>query len=568
MTSFVSNLEKNHCKKQSDTVHQKHLLKSCKVVLEDVCSLSVAEKLKTTVPASVKIHKGKLCRTEKAQLQNLEQKKPILWGKMNNTRWSKLDSPVHSNLNTCKHPSITEKVKTLKTLIYEEGSKIFGCQSSKQNKNLSNINRRTICSINLVKEKNIILAQISSSSIEQEISALRQLLHQSILDNHKLCNLSDDLHDSSLPVLPGLPPTPQIKKPFSSSTFKFSDFASVLHRRRNASAPGLNGISYKVYKKCTNILSFLFNYSVKASGNAYHPQQQVNTSIQKGCMEKVPGCWEHMLSIWTALKDARSEKADLATIWLDIASAYPSIPHRLIFFALERYGISPSWIAIVKKYYSALYSKSFSKSAPSKWHQHLKGILAGCTLSIILFLSGINVVLVYTLATSVSCYITSAKVSLPLIRAFMDDINLMSSSVPGRKILLDRCVTDLSWAKMDFRAEKSRSFVIIKGRSINSAPFSVIRPDNATDLSPFIPSIHNQPVRFLGRIIDGSISDRKSIDDLEEKLIDGLSVIDKSLYTSPQKLWILQHLLIPRIQWPLLIYEVSISSQLLPALNK
>ncbi|XP_057294717.1 uncharacterized protein LOC130623262 [Hydractinia symbiolongicarpus] len=478
MTSFVSNLEKNHCKKQSDTVHQKHLLKSCKVVLEDVCSLSVAEKLKTTVPASVKIHKGKLCRTEKAQLQNLEQKKPILWGKMNNTRWSKLDSPVHSNLNTCKHPSITEKVKTLKTLIYEEGSKIFGCQSSKQNKNLSNINRRTICSINLVKEKNIILAQISSSSIEQEISALRQLLHQSILDNHKLCNLSDDLHDSSLPVLPGLPPTPQIKKPFSSSTFKFSDFASVLHRRRNASAPGLNGISYKVYKKCTNILSFLFNYSVKASGNAYHPQQQVNTSIQKGCIEKVPGCWEHMSSIWTALKNARSEKADLATIWLDIASAYPSIPHRLIFFALERYGISP----------------------------------------------------IYTL---VSCYITSAKVSLPLIRAFMDDINLMSSSVPGRKILLDRCVTDLSWAKMDFRAEKSRSFVIIKGR-----------------------------------IIDGSISDRKSIDDLEEKLIDGLSVIDKSLYTSPQKLWILQHLLIPRIQWPLLIYEVSISSQLLPALNK
>ena len=46
---------------------------------------------------------------------------------------------------------------------------------------------------------------------------------------------------------------------------------------------------------------------------------------------------------------------------------------------------------------------------------------------------------------------------------------------------------------------------------------------------------------------------------LEEKLHDGLSLIDKSYFKDTQKLWILQHLLIPRIQWPLLIYEVSMS---------
>ena len=64
------------------------------------------------------------------------------------------------------------------------------------------------------------------------------------------------------------------------------------------------------------------------------------------------------------------------------------------------------------------------------------------------------------------------------------------------------------------------------------------------------------PVRFLGRIIDGSITDRKSVDELAEKLSDGLKIIDKSPFKGTQKLWILQHLLIPRIQWPLLIYEV------------
>ena len=43
-------------------------------------------------------------------------------------------------------------------------------------------------------------------------------------------------------------------------------------------------------------------------------------------------------------------------------------------------------------------------------------------------------------------------------------------------------------------------------------------------------------------------------------LQDGLNVIHKSSFSGSQKLWILQHLLIPKVQWVLLIYEVSISS--------
>ena len=167
---------------------------------------------------------------------------------------------------------------------------------------------------------------------------------------------------------------------------------SILNTRRNASAPGYNVIPYKVCKKCTKINSFLFNVFKSCVKNCVIPIQWryakeiyipksktpsesnikdfrpiallnvegkllfsliskrleahliannsfINTSIQKGCMEKVPGCWEHMSTIWSALKEARSNKSDLATIWLDIANAYGSIPHKLIFFALKRYGV-------------------------------------------------------------------------------------------------------------------------------------------------------------------------------------------------------------------------------------
>ena len=44
-----------------------------------------------------------------------------------------------------------------------------------------------------------------------------------------------------------------------------------------------------------------------------------------------------------------------------------------------------------------------------------------------------------------------------------------------------------------------------------------------------------------------------------KKLLDGLNIIDTSHFTGSQKLWFLQHLLIPCIQCPILIYEVPIS---------
>ena len=94
----------------------------------------------------------------------------------------------------------------------------------------------------------------------------------------------------------------------------------------------------------------------------------INTSVQKGCMNKVQGCWEHMSIMWPALKEACSTRSSLANIWLDIANSYGSIPHRLLCFALERYGVDPHWISLIKMYYSGTYSCSFSQSAQRSWH--------------------------------------------------------------------------------------------------------------------------------------------------------------------------------------------------------
>ena len=73
---------------------------------------------------------------------------------------------------------------------------------------------------------------------------------QETLDQCKSFNLFDTNYDTPLGNLEGLPPEPPLLKKFNKSSFSYDDFFVILATRRNASAPGLNGIPYKVYKKC------------------------------------------------------------------------------------------------------------------------------------------------------------------------------------------------------------------------------------------------------------------------------------------------------------------------------
>ena len=169
--------------------------------------------------------------------------------------------------------------------------------------------------------------------------------------------------------------------------------------------------------------------------------------------------------------------------------------HTLIVFALHRYDVSPQWIRLIETYYEGIFSKSFSESATSAWQRHQRGIFAGCTLSIILFLAGMNIILEYSMQTSVPKFTTN-NTTLPLLRAFMDDLSLMTTKVSGAQTLLSRCITALTWAGLEFRADKSCSIVIVKGRSMNTTPFSVSKTSVHPEVSSPIPSIHSRPIKF------------------------------------------------------------------------
>ena len=86
-----------------------------------------------------------------------------------------------------------------------------------------------------------------------------------------------------------------------------------------------------------------------------------------------------------------------------------------------------------------------------------------------MFLAAINVVKEFTLSLQDS-FIQEHHLEM---KAYMDDVFVMSSSTKGTQLLLNRCTKVLTWAGMSFRGEKSRCIVIDGGVVKNVTPFTV-----------------------------------------------------------------------------------------------
>ena len=187
---------------------------------------------------------------------------------------------------------------------------------------------------------------------------------------------------------------------FDSSEPRLKEIQAMLKKARSGSAPGPNGITYQVYKKCPRLTRRLWRLlrvvwrkseSVSSWSRAegcFIPKQKnaekitefrtisllnvegkiymavlakrlttfmlsnkyIDTSVQKGGVPEVPGCEEHTAIVTEIIKQAKASKGELAVIWLDLANAYGTIPHKLIEVMLQRYHVPEKVTAIVMTY--------------------------------------------------------------------------------------------------------------------------------------------------------------------------------------------------------------------------
>ena len=84
-------------------------------------------------------------------------------------------------------------------------------------------------------------------------------ISKDVLDDYLEKTYSDNDRDKELPYMTGLVRPTQPGVPFELGPLKINELENFLKKARSASAPGPNGIPYRVYKKCPKIRKWLFS---------------------------------------------------------------------------------------------------------------------------------------------------------------------------------------------------------------------------------------------------------------------------------------------------------------------
>ena len=158
----------------------------------------------------------------------------------------------------------------------------------------------------------------------------------------------------------------------------------------------------------------------------------VNTSIQKAGIPGFPGCIEHASMLWDQIKAARDNKStELHIIWLDPENAYGSVRHPFIQKAMDFFWIPEDIRKLISGYYKCTYMRFSNAKYSTNWQKLNIGIMMGSVISPLIFVLVMEMLLRSTKDTT-------SKKTVPSMKAFMDDVKVISESKSHMEKLLKR----------------------------------------------------------------------------------------------------------------------------------
>ena len=157
------------------------------------------------------------------------------------------------------------------------------------------------------------------------------------------------------------------------------------------------------------------------------PNKFVDPELQKALLPGINGCVEHIIVMDEIIRTAGLSKKTLHVTWFDLADAFGSVPHSLIFNSLERAHIPEIIQNYLKCQYQNTQSVVSTKSFKSEPFSFKRGVLQGDPLSPIIFLLAFNPVIKSLQAEKNLGFQLDGKnvITLP----YADDFCLMTTNV-------------------------------------------------------------------------------------------------------------------------------------------
>ena len=111
----------------------------------------------------------------------------------------------------------------------------------------------------------------------------------------------------------------------------------------------------------------------------------IDTVVQKAGICGCSGCLEHASIIWHQIQTAKTEKRTLHVVFLNLASAFRSVPHKTLWAAFNFFQVPEGITWLVKTYFQDLQFYVTTEDNTTAWQHLEKGIMAGSTISPLAF---------------------------------------------------------------------------------------------------------------------------------------------------------------------------------------
>ncbi|GFT61525.1 transposon TX1 uncharacterized 149 kDa protein, partial [Nephila pilipes] len=120
---------------------------------------------------------------------------------------------------------------------------------------------------------------------------------------------------------------------------------------------------------------------------------QVLSPAQKG-FTPYDGVIEHNFLLAQFIENAKRNKSEALLAFLDISNAFGSLPHEVLFKALEQAGVEFEFTTLIRNIYLGSNTCVLTEEGPTDPIPILRGVKQGCPLSGLLFNIAINHILV------------------------------------------------------------------------------------------------------------------------------------------------------------------------------
>ena len=275
------------------------------------------------------------------------------------------------------------------------------------------------------------------------------------------------------------------------------------------------------------------------------------TSTRQKAFKSVDGCRDNTLVLQALLKRATDPKSpkDCFVAFLDVKKAFDSVSHDSLLIAAERAGVPRPMLNYIRYFYCSANTRLRVSGELGEVINVARGVRQGDPMSCWLF----NVVVDWSLSAlnpAVGLDLAAQRLSH---LAFADDVVLLASTREGLQEQVRTFSSHLQQSGLSLSAGKCKTLSIAVSRGKTKKWY-------CDDLHRFTVAGESIPVMSIAetyKYLGLRFGARGAYSDIREKLDSMLKHVTSAPLKPAQRLWILKHKLIPKLQYSLVLGETS-----------